>query len=79
MPRSRTTITSERARELGRRGAAAVERDPVTHRFVKRKQPEDAPSSPPEEPTPVPASDPPEEPTPAPSFRVARGIFRRRR
>lgn len=82
MPPRGTTITSERARELGRKGAAAVDRDPVTHRFVKRATPADPPVAEPElAPAPDPA--PPPAPVvaepPAPSFRIARAGFRRRR
>lgn len=80
MPRTKTTITSERARELGRRGAAAVERDPVTKRFRSRAAPADPPLTEPPVPAPPPPADPPPtEPAPAPPFRLARSLFGRKR
>jgi hypothetical protein len=39
MPARKTRVKSERMAELGRRAAASVPRDPVTHRFVKRPDP----------------------------------------
>lgn len=74
----KTTISSERARELGRRGAAAVDRG-AGGRFVKRDA-GDPPSAPPvaDPPEPPPVADPPAV-EPAPSFRMARSLFGRRR
>lgn len=77
MPRS-TTITSERARELGRKGAAAVDRDPVTHRFRKRATPGGEPGPDPA-PSPEPDADEPSREDPAPSFESARRRFGQRR
>lgn len=75
----KTTITSERARELGRRGAAAVERDPITKRFKKREVIADPPVTEPPEPPPAPpVPDPPDAEVGAPSFKMARSIFRRK-
>ncbi len=81
MPRTKTTITSERARELGRKGRAAVDIDPVTKRFRRRDAP--ATEAPPVADTPPaaepPAAEPPTAEPPAPGFRMARSIFGRRR
>lgn len=68
-----TKITSERARELGRRGAAAVEREPGTGKF-RRREPDAPPADLPADPPAPPPADPP-----APSFRLARSLFGRRK